>query len=474
MLPPFCDGLPRRDFLRIGSLGGLSLAEIMWLQNASAEDARAKPARDHSPLAGFARTSKRDVNCIFLFIVGGMPHQDMFDLKPAAPAEIRGDFKPIATKTPGMQIGDVLPRMATVSDKFAILRGMRHTDSDHGRGFHVMMTGKKAGGPNDFNLKKDNNQHPSLGSMVARLAKPGSLPPYISVPNFLNSGGASFLGPSYGPFTIEADPAAPEFAVRDITLPGGVSMTRSQRRREALREINRPLVSRLQAARSAPNGQRIHNGPTKVGTPTPVKSLDAFYQKAFSLMASKRAKEAFDIAREPAKTREAYGMTSIGQCCLLARRMVEAGCRFVSIENGHWDTHRKNTWSLKEVLCPPFDRAVTALLADLSTRGLLENTLLVVTTEFGRTPRINTLAGRDHWPNAFSILMAGGGVQGGRVIGRTDKHAAEVTARPITPEDMSATILSTLGINPTLTLHTPLGRPVPLVDGGKRVGELFG
>jgi uncharacterized protein (DUF1501 family) len=191
-------------------------------------------------------------------------------------------------------------------------------------------------------------------------------------------------------------------------------------------------------------------------------------------MASRRAKEAFDIAREPAKTREAYGMTSIGQCCLLARRMVEAGCRFVSIENGHWDTHRKNTWSLKEVLCPPFDRAVSALLADLSTRGLLENTLLVVTTEFGRTPRINTLAGRDHWPNAFSILMAGGGVQGGRVIGRTDKHAAEVTARPITPEDMSATILSTLSIDPTLTLHTPLGRPVPLVDGGKRVGELFG
>jgi len=479
MLPPFCDGLPRRDFLRIGSLAGLSLAEILYLQNASAEDARAKPASDKSPLAGFAQTSKKskDVNCIFLFIVGGMPHQDMFDLKPAAPAEIRGDFKPIDTKTPGMQIGDVLPRMATVSDKFAILRGMRHTDSDHGRGFHVMMTGKKAGGPNDFNLKKDNNQHPCLGSMVARLAKPGSLPPYISLPNFLNSGGASFLGPTYGPFTIEADPAAPEFAVRDITLPGGVSMSRSQRRREALRDLNRSGIRKNSASPGSgirKNSERASNDAGILTNSATVKSLDEFYQKAFSLMASRRAKEAFDIAREPAKTREAYGMTSIGQCCLLARRMVEAGCRFVSIENGHWDTHRKNTWSLKEVLCPPFDRAVSALLADLSTRGLLENTLLVVTTEFGRTPRINTLAGRDHWPNAFSILMAGGGVQGGRVIGRTDKHAAEVTARPITPEDMSATILSTLGINPTLTLHTPLGRPVPLVDGGKRVGELFG
>jgi Protein of unknown function (DUF1501) len=472
MLPHFSADLPRRDFLRVGSLAGLSLAEIMWLQNASANDARAKPASGANASRGVHPSG--DVNCIFLFLIGGIPHQDLFDLKPAAPAEIRGDFKPIATKTPGVQISDVLPRLATVTDKFAILRGMRHTDSDHGRGFHTMMTGKKPTGPGDFNAKKDNNQHPSLGSMVARLAKPGPLPPYISVPNFLNSGGASFLGPSYGPFVIEADPAAPEFAVRDITLPGGVSMNRSQRRREALRELN--VGQAFQPDRTGRKTSNAQGRPGQAGKPDlrgPVKSLDEFYQKAFSLMASKRAKEAFDISREPAKTREAYGMTSVGQCCLLARRMVEAGCRFVSIENGHWDTHRKNTWSLKEVLCPPFDRAVTALLNDLSTRGLLDNTLLVVTTEFGRSPRINNLAGRDHWPNAFSLLMAGAGVRGGHVVGRTDKHAAEVTDRPITPEDMSATILSTLGINPSLTLHTPLGRPVMLVDGGKRVGELF-
>ena len=204
-----------------------------------------------------------------------------------------------------------------------------------------------------------------------------------------------------------------------------------------------------------------------------VKSLDTFYQKAYGLMTSKRAKEAFDIAREPDKVRQRYGMSSIGQCSLLARRMVEAGCRFVSIENGHWDTHRKNTWSLREVLCPPFDQGVSALIEDLTDRGMLDNTLVVVTTEFGRTPRINDLAGRDHWPNAFSILMAGAGVQGGRVIGATDQQAGEVTNRPITPQDMAATILQVLGIDHKTVLHTPLDRPVPLVDGGRPIAELF-
>ena len=472
MLPQFCDGIHRRDALRVGAIGGLTLAEAMHLQALSA------------PKASGGRKPAGDVNCIFLFIVGGMPHQDMWDLKPEAPVEIRGDFKPIKTKTPGVHISELLPNIAKVTDKFALLRGMRHTDSDHGRGFHVMMTGKKAG-TGDFNGKKDNNQHPSIGSMVARLAKPGPLPSYISLPNFLNSGGASFLGASYGPFVIEADPAAPEFAVRDITLPGGVSSSRSQRRREALREMNRTVVARspdrATGATAGLPGAHETSGRSKggVGRPAPngipkqVKALDRFYQKAYSLMASKKAKEAFEIKREPAKLRRKYGMTSIGQCCLLARRMVEAGSRFVSIENGHWDTHRKNTWSLKEVLCPAFDQAIPALLTDLEDRGLLDNTLVVVTTEFGRTPRINKLLGRDHWPNAFSILMAGAGVKGGQVIGKTDKQAAEVTHRPITPEDMTATILNRLGIDHKTTLHTPLGRPVPLVDGGKVVRELF-
>ena len=425
----------RRHFLRVGAVGGLTLPELLRLRETCA-----------------AESAKSDVNCIFLFIVGGMPHQDMWDLKPDAPAEVRGDFEPISSAVPGIQVSDVLPKISKVTDKFAILRSVTHDDSDHGRGFHVMMTGKKAG-VGDFNGNQNNNQHPCLGSMVARLARTGSLPPYISVPNFLNSGGPSFLGASYGPFVIEADPAAPEFAVRDITLPVSVDDVRRRRRQSALRKIN-SLEEDVQ------------------NTSRQVRALDAFYEKAYNLMTSRRAREAFDISREPDRLRDEYGMTSIGQCCLLSRRMIEAGCRFVSIENGHWDTHRKNTWSLRELLCPSFDQAVPALLNDLSDRGLLDSTLVVVTTEFGRTPRINQLAGRDHWPNAFSVLMAGAGMNVGQTIGATDKQAAAVADRPITPEDLCATILHKLGIDHSQVLHTPLGRPVPLVDGGSVISEL--
>ncbi len=438
MLPEYCDGMKRRELLKLGSIAGLSMAEVAYLQQ----------------LAPAAEKNKRDdINCIFLFILGGMPHQDMWDLKPDAPDGIRGDFDPISTNVPGIQIGDVVPGCATVADKYAILRSMTHGDSDHGRGFHIMMTGKKAG-VGDFNGNQNNNQHPCLGSMVAKLGKTGALPPYISVPNFLNSGGPSFLGASYGPFTIESDPAEPNFSVRDITLPTSVTDDRSRRRQAALQAFNQ-------------FDEKVQNGGRQV------QALDQFYQKAYGLMTSKKAKEAFDITRESDKVRDDYGMTSIGQCCLLARRMVEAGCRFVSVENGHWDTHRKNTMSLRELLCPAFDQAIPALLNDLSDRGMLEKTLVVITTEFGRTPRINQLAGRDHWPNAFSILMAGAGVQGGQVIGSSDKIAGEVADRPITAQDMAATILYALGIDHERILHTPLGRPVPLVDGGRPVYELF-
>ncbi|MBC8355640.1 MAG: DUF1501 domain-containing protein [Planctomycetes bacterium] len=427
----------RRDFIRMGSIAGLGLADIMRMQQL------------HAATDG----DRSDVNCIFIFIVGGMPHQDMWDLKPDAPSEIRGDFQNINTSVPGIQISDVLPGCATVVDKMAILRSMTHGDSDHGRGFHIMMSGRRPGA-GDFNGNQNNNQHPCIGSMVSHLGRPGVLPPYISVPNFLNSGGPSFLGPAHGPFVIDADPASPEFSVRDIALPTNVVTNRGRLRQQALQQIN-----------------QFEQQVERVGSQ--VRSLDTFYKKAYNLMASKEAREAFDIQKEPEKLREAYGMSSIGQCSLLARRMVEAGCRFVAVENGHWDTHRKNTYSLRDLLCPAFDKAIPALLNDLQDRGMLEKTLVVVTTEFGRTPRINQLAGRDHWPNAFSIVMAGGGVKGGQVIGATDKQAAEVSDRPISPEDMVATVLYGLGIDHKKVLHTPLGRPVPVADGGDVVRELF-
>ena len=225
MLPKFCDGIDRRGFLRLGSLAGLSLADVLRLQHATGADV----------------TPKKDVNCIFIFIIGGMAHQDLWDMKPDAPAEIRGDFRPIKTKIPGIDVSEILPHVAGVTDKLAILRSLTHGDPDHTAGYHVMMTGQHPGFGGNFNRNVlNNNVHPSFGSMVAKLGRnSGTLPPYISVPNFLNSGGPSFLGPSYAPFVIEADPASPEFSVRDIVLAEGVTSDRSLRRQSALRAINR-------------------------------------------------------------------------------------------------------------------------------------------------------------------------------------------------------------------------------------------
>lgn len=439
MRVPYCDGIDRRGFLRAGSLAGLTLAELLRLQQAQA----AAPAR-------------QDVNCIFIFIIGGMAHQDLWDPKPEAPAEMRGEFSPISTAVPGIQVTDLLPHVAKVTDKLAILRSLTHSDPDHTAGYHVMMTGQHPGTGGNFNRSVvNNNVHPSFGSMVARLGKnASSLPPYISIPNFLNSGGPAFLGASSAPFVIESDPASPEFAVRDIVLPEGVTSERSVRRQEALRRIS---AVESQAEQASKQGQ----------------ALDVFQQKAYSLMTSAAAKSAFDIGREQERVREEYGMTSLGQCCLMGRRLVEAGCRFVSIENGHWDTHRKNAESLRDLLVPALDRALAALLTDLDRRGLLDSTLVVLTTEFGRTPRINEMAGRDHWPGAFSTVMAGAGIKPGQVVGATDKIAASVTDRPIVPADMAATILSVLGIDPHTILHTPVGRPIELAAGGSVIDELL-
>lgn len=442
MLPRFCDGIDRRGFLRAGSLGGLSLAQLLRMQHLQAADG--------SP------NKKKDVNCIFIFIIGGMAHQDLWDPKPDAPAEMRGEFSPIKTVVPGIQLTELLPHVAQVTDKLAILRSLTHGDPDHTAGYHVMMTGVHPGtGPAFNRLTTNNNVHPALGSTVAKLGRnSSSLPPYISIPNFLNSGGPAFLGASCAPFVIEADPASPEFAVRDIVLPEGVTSERSIRRQSALRAVN--------------------EFERKVETISKdVQSLDTFYEKAYNLMTSQAAKEAFDISREAPSVREEYGMTSLGQCCLMARRLVESGCRFVSIENGHWDTHRKNAMSLKDLLVPPLDRGLAALLKDLDQRGMLDDTLVVVATEFGRTPRINTMAGRDHWPAAFSIVMAGGGLKSGLTVGATDKNAAAVIDRPITPADMAATILSVLGINPQTVVHTPVGRPIQVGGGGKPISELL-
>ncbi len=435
----FCDGIDRRGFIRVGSLAGLTLAEVLRMQELSA-----------------AVAPQQNVNCIFIFIIGGMAHQDLWDLKPEAAAEIRGDFRPISTAVPGMQISEILPHVAKITDKLTILRSLTHNDPDHTAGYHVMMTGQHPGTGGSFNRNvPNNNVHPAFGSMVAKLGRNvSSLPPYISIPNFLNSGGPAFLGASCAPFVIESDPAAPEFSVRDIVLPEGVTNERSIRRQESLRRVN-----------------EFEANAEKIGKE--VQALDIFQHKAYSLMTSQAAKKAFDITRENDSTREEYGMTSLGQCCLMGRRLVEAGCRFVSIENGHWDTHRQNTMSLRDLLVPSLDKALAALLSDLDRRGMLDSSLVVLATEFGRTPRINQMAGRDHWPGAFSVVMAGGGIKSGAIIGATDKNAASVIDRPITPADMAATLLTVLGIAPDTILHTPVGRPIQLASGGRVISELL-
>ena len=448
MKPAYCDGVDRRGFLRVGSIGGLSLAQLLRLESLrAAEDA----ARQVS-----AAAAEKQVNCIFIFIIGGMAHQDLWDPKPEAPIEIRGDFAPIATNVPGLQFTELLPKVAGVADKLAVLRGLTHSDPDHTAGYHVMMTGVHPGfGPAFNRAVINNNVHPALGSTVAKLGRnASSLPPYISVPNFLNSGGPAFLGASCAPFVIESDPASPEFSVRDIVLPENVTDERSLKRQRALRAVN--------------DFERDVDAVSRE-----VRSLDTFYEKAYNLMTSREAKQAFDISQEDDALREEYGMTSLGQCCLLARRLVEAGCRFVSIENGHWDTHRKNTMSLRDLLVPPLDAGLAALIKDLDRRGMLDSTLVVLATEFGRTPRINVMAGRDHWPAAFSIVMAGGGLKSGLALGATDKQAAYVVDRPVTPADMASTVLAALGIDPQTIMHTPVGRPVEAGGGGRPVTELL-
>ncbi len=441
MLPGYCDGIDRRGFVRLGSIGGLSLAQVLRMQHLC---------------AAAETTGRQDVNCIFIFIIGGMAHQDLWDPKPGAPAEIRGEFAPIGTAVPGIQVTELLPRVAKVTDKMAILRSLTHGDPDHTAGYHVMMTGVHPGtGPAFNRLTANNNVHPAIGASVSKLgSNSGSLPPYISIPNFLNSGGPAFLGASCAPFVIESDPASPEFAVRDIVLPRGVGVDRSLRRQQALKAIHEFEQHAEMMDRQ-------------------VKSLDTFYEKAYNLMTSAAAKEAFDIDRESPAIREEYGMTSLGQCCLMGRRLVEAGCRFVSIENGHWDTHRKHAMSMRDLLVPPLDQGLAALISDLDRRSMLEKTLVVVATEFGRTPRINDMAGRDHWPSAFSVVMAGGGLKQGVAIGATDKQAAAVVDRPITPADFASTILYALGIDPQTVLHTPVGRPVQVGGGGAPISELI-
>ena len=439
----FCDGIERRDFLRLGaaSLFGLGFNLPGFLEG----QARA---------AGQGRGTK-DVSLIFLFLHGGLSTMDAWDLKPEAPIEFRGDFKPIATNVPGIQIGEHQPRTARQMDKFSLIRSFRHNNSDHGPADHYILTGyfPQAG----FNPGlKPNNQRPAHGSIIARKLGPrGSVPPYVCLPKMHASTGPAYLGASAAPFVIEADPNAPNFSVPDIVPPLSLSANRLDARRHMLIQIDR--FQKAEEARANRNAQAV----------------GVFQQKAFDLMTSPAAKKAFDIHAEPDKLRDEYGRNSLGQSCLMARRLVEAGVRCVTIDHSNWDTHADNFGTLKRSLLPALDGALATLFRDLADRGILDRTLVVVTGEFGRTPRINKDAGRDHWGPAFTVALGGGGIQGGRVVGKSDARAEKPASDPHGPEDLAATMYTLLGIDPNDEFITPDGRPVRIVNNGQVIQELL-
>lgn len=440
----YCDQISRRDLLRVGAVAGplgfgMSLSGLLQAQ----ENAASTPA------------TRNDVSLIVLFLKGGLSTIDTLDLKPDAPAEFRGDFRPISTNVSGIEVCEHLPKLSQHADKFALLRNFTHTDSGHGPADHWMLTGyaPRAG----FNPSlKPNNQFPAYGSVIAKKLGPrGSVPPYVCLPRMHNSGGAAYLGASAAPFVVEADPNAPNFTVPDLIPPLNVPSDRLGDRRELLQ-----TVDRFRQSAEAQSNQSA-------------KALSSFQQKAFQLMTSAETKAAFDIAKEPDAMRDRYGRHSLGQSCLMARRLVEAGVRCVTIDHTNWDTHYDNFNVLKNDLLPHLDVGLSALLGDLNERGMQRKTLVVVMGEFGRTPRVNKDAGRDHWGPSNCILLSGGGIRGGLVVGATNAHGEKPADNPVGPADLAATMFDCLGINGQDEFHTPEGRPVKIANDGRVLRELM-
>ena len=436
----FCDGVSRRQMLRLGGTGALAGLSLPGLLELEAKAASQRGAQAKS--------------VIMIFLEGGPSHIDMLDLKPEAPKEVRGSFHPIATNVPGIQIGNILPKCAKITDKFTILRSHSHRDNGHQTGRHWCLTGH----PPTFNdgqatATPFNSEYPSIGSMISReLGHGGAVPPYICVPEPMGPGGPGFFGAKYSPFVIETDPVQPDFQVRDLNLAAGTSRRRFDLRRRLLSGVEQLAEGRSGRGRAA--------------------SMSTYYEKALELITSPAARKAFDMNSENPKLREQYGLTSLGQCCLLSRRLVEAGCRFVGISHGSWDTHVDNFTSHEKALVPHADAALSTLLTDLYDRGLLDETLVVMWGEMGRTPRINGNAGRDHWAQCQSVILAGGGIKPGTVVGATDKTASYPSTTPYGIHDLLRTILSQMGIDADRQYLTPLGRPVPLVKGGTFIDEL--
>ncbi len=445
----FCDGLTRRDFLHAGALSALGLTLPGWLA------ARAQ-----------AGGSDNDVNCILLFLVGGPSHIDTWDPKPSAPAEVRGPFKPIATRVPGMQITEIFPRMAALADRFSLVRSVYHTATAvHDTGHQMMQTGR---------LFTGGIEHPHAGCVLTYLkGSRGEMPGHVLLPRPIGRTGgnlphgqtAGYLGKPYDPFVLNADPSAPDFKVPDLLPPDYISAIRADRRQR----MRAAVEDSLDAFENQPQ----------------VRQLDEHFHLAYRLMSSARAREAFDLHREPASARDRYGRTRFGQSCLLARRLIERGVRFVTVnmfetvfDEITWDIHGSRPFTdiveMARLVAPNFDLAYSALIEDLYARGLYSNTVVVAMGEFGRTPKINPAGGRDHHPGVWTILLGGGPIHGGRIIGESDELGYAPRTRPVTPGEVAATIYKALGLDPHHELPGPQNRPLPLVEYALRpIDELF-
>ena len=432
----------RRDFLTIGALTPLGVSLGGLLQQEA-----------------LANKTRRPKSCILLWMLGGPSHIDMYDLKPDAPAEIRGELRPIQTKIPGVELGELMPNLAKSNDKFSLIRSMVSYSASHGKGDHHLLSGRKY--TNDF-------YPPSFGSVMSWQSETrhkAGVPSYVQIggmnsTNFGKQAQAGALGHKYDPFLVDRDPNSSSFAVEAFTPNDSVGIARLADRQSLLKRVDQFQARVEQQMRFA-------------------QTHDAFNEQAFDLLTSNRAKQAFDIAQEPDALRDRYGRNRVGQGLLLARRLVEAGVRFITVK-GYvrygWDHHPEVFPRLRTEV-PPYDQGYAALLNDLEERGMLEDTLVITAGEFGRTPRLNTDSrgpGRDHWAQAFSLTMGGGGVKTGVVLGATDKHAAEVVERPVTVEDYAATVYYALGMNPKGVYHTLDGRPTEALPEGNVIPELLG
>jgi Protein of unknown function (DUF1501) len=439
-----CESMTRRDCLQLGlgALLGVGLVDALRLRGQAA---------DATGSAGKGRAT----SCILIWMDGGPSHYETFDPKPGAPVEIRGSYRPIETKLPGVSFSHHMTKLAAAADKFALVRSIRHDHGNHGAGNHYMMTGAPTRIPVGCGAYV--SFHPSLGSVTAheRGASLNGLPTYFSIPRMSRSGGPNFLGAKYAPFVVSDNPSQKDFRVRDVALPRGLDETHFTERRDLRAKVDRLL--------------RI----TEKAAADPVNALDEYYEQGYNLVSSPEAQKAFDINSEPDRVRDAYGRTPFGQRALLARRLVEAGVPFVTLYEGGWDHHETIFNNLDKKL-PPFEATVAALIDDLSDRGLLETTLVLALGEFGRTPKVNNRGGRDHWSNAMSVLFAGCGTPGGLVVGATDSRGYAATERILSPENFAATVYSKLGIDPGKIYYAPNGRPVHLVSDPTPITELMG